>query len=67
MALADNWFFTSKILLSRFHFWSNGSDPFSTDWTKAKNVKFAKLTRDQVEFMQSLQRLVKQKGTLRLQ
>ncbi|KAI4944791.1 hypothetical protein J4E91_008478 [Alternaria rosae] len=61
MKLAESWFHTSKILLSRFHFWSNGSDPFKVDWNKPEKVKFARLEEHQVRFMQQLQRIVKQK------
>ncbi|EUC40780.1 hypothetical protein COCMIDRAFT_40949 [Bipolaris oryzae ATCC 44560] len=61
MRLAEAWFHTSKILLSRFHFWSNGSDPFKVNWKKPEEVKFAQLDKHQIRFMQQLQKIVKEK------
>jgi hypothetical protein len=62
MKLAESWFHTCKVLLSRFHFISNGSAPFRLDWSNAKNAKFAKLDKLQVKFMLQMQALVTARG-----
>jgi hypothetical protein len=62
MKLAESWFHMCKVLLSRFHFISNGSALFRFNWDNTKNVKFAKLDEAQVKFMQKTQAMVAAKG-----
>lgn len=62
MKLAEGWFHTSKIFLSRFHFVSNGSAPLRLDWDKAGNVQFAKFSEDEIKFLRDSQALMAKKG-----
>ncbi len=62
MKLAESWFHTCKILLSRFHFVSIGSAPLRLDWGSAKSVAFARLDESQASFVYKVQRLVANQG-----
>ncbi|KAF5675405.1 hypothetical protein FCIRC_7389 [Fusarium circinatum] len=58
MKLAQAWFHAAKILLSRFHFISNGSAPFRLDWGDAKKVGFAKLDGREISFIQKTREMM---------
>ncbi|AEO63020.1 uncharacterized protein THITE_2084525 [Thermothielavioides terrestris NRRL 8126] len=61
MKLAEAWFHTTRILLSRFHFVSNGSAPLRLDWGKAGNVRFANFSDDEIKFLRDSQALMAKK------
>ncbi|KAF4468527.1 hypothetical protein FALBO_4582 [Fusarium albosuccineum] len=62
MTLAEGWFHAAKILLSRFHFISNGSAPFWLNWdTKIKQCH--QLDTQQKIFIRRTQELMKGKDT----
>lgn len=62
MKLAEAWFHAAKILLSRFHFISNGSAPFRLNWGDAKKIEFAKLDGPEISFIQKTQEMMAAKG-----
>jgi hypothetical protein len=62
MKLAEAWFHTTRILLSRFHFVSNGSAPLRLDWGKAGNVRFANFSDDEIKFLRDSQALMAKKS-----
>ena len=65
MKLADSWFHTTKILLSRYHFVSNGSALLRLDWGRPWNVQFAKFDDDEIKFLRDSQALIVKKGRSR--
>ena len=62
MAQMEGFFHGCKILLAHFHFVCNGSIPLQLDWTKPKTIAFAKLDKEQIDFMQKTQSMIKEKG-----
>ncbi|KAK1826341.1 hypothetical protein QBC39DRAFT_394359 [Podospora conica] len=62
MKLAEAWFHTSKILLSRFHFVSNGSAPLRLDWKTRGNVHFSKFDYTEREFLEESQKMMTKNG-----
>ncbi len=63
MKLVEGWFYTCKILLSRFHYVCGGSAPWRADWKKPATAKFARLKADEVIFMEETKKEFIQYGT----
>ncbi|KAJ3543970.1 hypothetical protein NM208_g3295 [Fusarium decemcellulare] len=57
MILAEGWFHAAKILLSRFHFITNGSEPFWLNWN-AKVKQCHQIDEQQRTFIRQTQELM---------
>jgi hypothetical protein len=59
----EGFFHSCKILLAHFHFVCKGALPIqSINWKDSKTVKFARLDKEQVEFMEQIQSMVRKEG-----
>lgn len=62
----EGFFHGAKILLAHFHFVCRGAVPLSVNWRDPETSNFAKLDKEQVSFLESIQLKIKESGMTHL-